>query len=228
MNAVATKLRQFKNPSHHSTVTATGGADNEMEIIANLLHAAAHKSSANDSVFSAINIKTPIGTMVAVSNETHLLLLTNIGSKHLKHDIENLYRKGSIVFDDKKCNAKPLLSIENELKQYFDGTLFEFHTPLYVDRNETEFQRSVWHHIHQIEFGQTSSYTRLAQAIGKPNSYRAVANACGRNPFSIVIPCHRVLKADQSLGGYSSGIERKVWLLDHEKNVMKILGASDV
>lgn len=221
MSLIAAKLKQFANPAQHSTVTPDAGTDKEMEIIENVQREVTRKFSAGDTVFDAKMIKTPLGTMLAVSNETHLLLLTNIGSKHLKHDIENLCRKGSIAFDRNECNAKPLLSIENELKQYFEGKIREFHTPLHIDPNETEFQRSVWHQIHQIEFGQVSSYTRLAQAIGKPNSYRAVANACGRNPFSIIIPCHRILKADQSLGGYSSGIERKVWLLEHEKNTMR-------
>lgn len=216
MSTIATQLKHFENPTQHSAVTIC--ADVEMEYLQNLMQttAADVNSSATD-VFSAKIIKTPIGSMVAVCNETHLLLLTYASSKHLKHDIVNLRRKGSIVFDE---NAKPLQSIDNELKHYFDAKLSEFQTPLYIDPNDTEFQRSVWHQIHRIEFGQTSSYTQLAQAIGKPNSYRAVANACGRNPFAIVIPCHRVLKADQSLGGYSSGIERKVWLLGHEKMAM--------
>lgn len=213
------KLKQFESPSQQSRGTAVG-ADSEMEFIETLLNVTATKSPGTDVVLGARIIKTPIGSMVAVSNETHLLLLTFVNGKHLKHDIENLMRKGSIEFGS-ECCAKPLQSIENELRQYFEGTIFEFQTPLYVDPNETEFHRSVWHQIHRIEFGRTSSYTQLAVAIGKPNSYRAVANACGRNPIAIVIPCHRVLKADQSIGGYSSGVERKVWLLNHEKNAMK-------
>lgn len=219
MSTFAEKLRQFESPSQHATATAIG-ANNEMVFIETLLKKAAAKPPQTDVVLSARMIETPIGSMVAVSNETHLLLLTFIGGKHLKHDIENLMRKGTIVFGS-ECDAKPLLSIENELRQYFDGTICEFQTPLFVDPNETEFHRSVWNQIHRIEFGRTSSYTELAVAIGKPNSSRAVANACGRNPISIVIPCHRVLKANQSLGGYSSGVERKLWLLNHEKNAMK-------
>lgn len=220
------KLKNFENPSQRVAVTAVDTMNNELEFIINLLHPSVNESLTTQTVYHAKIIKTPIGTMIAVANETHLLLLTYISSKHLNHDIENLRRKGSIALNSIDGVMKSLLSIENELKQYFDGTICEFHTPIFIDPNETEFHRSVWHQIHQIEFGKTSSYTKLAEAIGKPNSYRAVANACGRNPFAIVIPCHRVLKVDQSLGGYSSGIERKVWLLDHEKKLMKCTRSS--
>ena len=67
----------------------------------------------------------------------------------------------------------------------------------------TNFQRTVWKEISKIPFGETRTYKDLAIAIGKPNSSRAVANACGKNPYPVIIPCHRVIRSDGKLGGYS-------------------------
>jgi len=84
----------------------------------------------------------------------------------------------------------------------------------------TEFQIKVWKEIAKIPLGETRSYKEIATAIGSPNSSRAVANACGENPYPIKIPCHRVIKSDGSIGGYSGtgGIERKKELLAKENN----------
>ncbi len=84
----------------------------------------------------------------------------------------------------------------------------------------TEFQIKVWKEIAKIPLGETRSYKEIATAIGSPNSSRAVANACGKNPYPIKIPCHRVIKSDGSIGGYSGtgGIERKKELLAKENN----------
>ncbi len=84
----------------------------------------------------------------------------------------------------------------------------------------TQFQKSVWHAIATIPSGQTRSYRWLAEAIGRPRALRAVANACGQNPFPVLVPCHRVIASDGSLGGYSGagGIARKKQLLAMESN----------
>ena len=85
----------------------------------------------------------------------------------------------------------------------------------------TNFQRTVWKEISKIPFGETRTYKELAIAIGKPNSSRAVANACGKNPYPVIIPCHRVIRSDGKLGGYSGvgGVKKKKELLKLE-NVM--------
>tara|TARA_Y100000022_G_scaffold45049_1_gene37618 strand:- start:4333 stop:4608 length:276 start_codon:yes stop_codon:yes gene_type:complete len=82
----------------------------------------------------------------------------------------------------------------------------------------TNFQRTVWKEISKIPFGETRTYKDLAIAIGKPNSSRAVANACGKNPYPIIIPCHRVIRSDGKLGGYSGvgGVKKKKELLKLE------------
>ena len=85
----------------------------------------------------------------------------------------------------------------------------------------TNFQRTVWKEISKIPFGETRTYKDIAIAIGKPNSSRAVANACAKNPYPVIIPCHRVIRSDGKLGGYSGvgGVKKKKELLKLE-NVM--------
>ena len=87
----------------------------------------------------------------------------------------------------------------------------------------TGFQISVWKQIAEIPAGQTTTYSEIAYSIGKPKSFRAVANACGQNPFPIVIPCHRVVRSDGGLGGYSGkgGTATKFALLESEKLLRK-------
>ena len=84
----------------------------------------------------------------------------------------------------------------------------------------TEFQIRVWNELKKIPKGETRTYKEIAELIGKPTAARAVANACGKNPYPITIPCHRVIRSDGGLGGYSGegGIEKKRLLLENEKN----------
>ena len=87
----------------------------------------------------------------------------------------------------------------------------------------TSFQRLVWEEISKIPYGQTRSYKQIATKIGNPNSSRAVANACGNNPSPITIPCHRVIRSDGKIGGYSGpgGINKKIELLEKENIIFK-------
>lgn len=101
-----------------------------------------------------------------------------------------------------------------QLAAYFAGERQEF--DLRLAPAGTQFQRSVWQALLDIPYGQTQSYGDLAQRIGNPKASRAVGLANGRNPISIIVPCHRVIGANGSLTGYGGGIERKRWLLLHE------------
>jgi len=84
----------------------------------------------------------------------------------------------------------------------------------------TAFQRRVWQELQKIPFGSTRTYTQIARQMGKPKAVRAVARACATNPVSIVVPCHRVIRADGSLAGYRWGLERKQKLLAREKEAI--------
>jgi methylated-DNA-[protein]-cysteine S-methyltransferase len=104
-----------------------------------------------------------------------------------------------------------------QLDQYFAGELTEFELPLTLDG--TGFQRTVWNALRDIPYGKTISYGELARRIGQPSAFRAVGLANGRNPVSIVVPCHRVIGADGSLTGYGGGMDRKRFLLGLEERV---------
>ncbi len=112
------------------------------------------------------------------------------------------------------ANAGPLAEAVRQLGEYFAGNRREFDLPLRM--HGTEFQRCVWRALNEIPYGETWSYGELAKRIGNPNASRAVGLANGRNPISILVPCHRVIGADGSLTGYGGGLQRKQWLLAHE------------
>lgn len=101
------------------------------------------------------------------------------------------------------------------LRRYVDGDLAAL-DDVAVDTAGTPFQERVWAALRSIPVGSTWSYADLAAAVGSPGAVRAVGSANGANPVSIVVPCHRVVRSDGSLGGYGGGLDRKSWLLEHE------------
>jgi methylated-DNA-[protein]-cysteine S-methyltransferase len=107
-----------------------------------------------------------------------------------------------------------------QLDQYFNGELSQFNIPL--DPKGTDFQKSVWQCLAKIPFGKTVSYLDIAKMVNKPKGSQAVGGANGRNPISIIVPCHRVVGSNGSLTGYAGGIERKLWLLNHEGIEIKL------
>lgn len=115
-----------------------------------------------------------------------------------------------------KCDPEQpiLLETERQLKEYFAGTRNEFNLPL--EPVGTEFQKKVWRALQKIPFGQTRSYLDLAKSIGSAKAVRAVGAANGKNPLSIVVPCHRVIGANGTLTGFAGGLEVKAKLLAHE------------
>ncbi len=108
-----------------------------------------------------------------------------------------------------------LAGVSGQLRQYFAGRRRSFDLPLAPAG--TAFQQRVWMALREIPLGTTTTYGHIASMVGRPAAARAVGAANGRNPISIVVPCHRVVGADGSLTGYASGVARKRWLLDHEQ-----------
>ncbi len=104
-----------------------------------------------------------------------------------------------------------------QLGEYFAGTRSEFDLPL--DPQGTPFQQEVWQVLRGIPFGTTISYGQQAAALGDPNKARAVGAANGRNPISIIVPCHRVVATSGALTGFAGGLSTKAWLLEHERRV---------
>lgn len=117
------------------------------------------------------------------------------------------------VEDRKKC-----AHVVAQLEQYFAGERTEF--DLEVAASGTEFQQKAWRALRRIPYGRTRSYQEQAVKVGNPKAMRAVGAANGRNPVPIVVPCHRVLGKDGSLTGFSSGTDKKQWLLEHEQRVL--------
>ena len=105
------------------------------------------------------------------------------------------------------------LSVLNQLSAYFDGSLRRFSLDLDLKRQGTPFQQKVWEELQKIPYGQTISYGELAGRIGNPNAFRAVGMANGKNPISIIVPCHRVIGKDGSLTGFGGGVDVKKQLL---------------
>lgn len=101
-----------------------------------------------------------------------------------------------------------------QLTEYFSGQRQVFTVPL--DPQGTQFQQLVWNCLTEIPFGAVKSYGDIAKMLNKPKSAQAVGGANGRNPITLIVPCHRVIGGDGSLTGYAGGIERKLWLLKHE------------
>lgn len=155
--------------------------------------------------------ETPLGSMMGIASNSALRLLEFTDRRGLERALERL--RSVIVPGDNEI----LQSIEHELKQYFDGTNFEFTTP--VLQSGSPFQQSVWRALQNIAAGQVRSYSQQAKAIGNAAAVRAVARANGANHLAIIVPCHRVIGANGDLTGYGGGLHRKQWLIDHERQV---------
>jgi len=125
-----------------------------------------------------------------------------------------------IIFTDQKLKFKsqnhPILKkTKQQLDEYFDGKRSAFTVPI-APSVGTGFERSVWSQIRRIPFGRVKSYRQIASNCRKPKAARACGSATGKNPVSILVPCHRVTRQSGDLGGYAWGRKRKAWLLAHE------------
>lgn len=174
---------------------------------------AAPTSLGHKDVLNVSCLDTCLGQMIAIADQKALYLLQFVDRRGLEREIEQLGQKTKSVIIPGRTAIIDL--IENELSAYFNGMLQQFKTP--ITFIGTEFQILVWKELQKIPYGQTYSYAHLAQKIGKPSAFRAVAQANGANQLSIIIPCHRVINANGKLGGYAGGLHRKTWLIKHEK-----------
>lgn len=209
----------------------------------------------------ATQLKTPLGIMLSIADEDHLLFLDfvnremitrwnqkmigsghNLGRWEVEEDRWDRESPASALRDEPFSFSKferklkkilrnhsfknvlkiepgsntPLRSIEQELERYFSKRLDFFKTPYRL--LGSTFQEASWKKLLEIPYGTTISYAEEAASLGKASAVRAVANANGANLLALVIPCHRVIATGGKLGGYGSGLRRKSWLLDHEKN----------
>ena len=169
----------------------------------------------HDKVLKYSQIDTVIGTMVAISDERGLYFLKFADEPNIEHKIKQIEikTKSSII----QGHNKVIDSIRCELERYFKKSITEFNTPFHF--LGTPFQKSVWQKLLDVPYGETRSYGYQARAMDRHKAYRAVANANGANQICIVIPCHRIINSNGDIGGYSSGVKRKKWLIRHENMV---------
>jgi methylated-DNA-[protein]-cysteine S-methyltransferase len=172
------------------------------------------KSALTEQIFTLERIDTPTGTMLVVS-DTKLRLRALDWEDHEGRMLKLLQRYSGPVGVRLENAARPT-EFTHALEMYFEGDIAAL-TDLPIATGGTEFQRVVWDALRSIPAGKTLSYGALAAKIGRPSATRAVGLANGANPIAIVVPCHRVIGADSSLTGYGGGIERKRWLLHHER-----------
>jgi AraC family transcriptional regulator of adaptative response/methylated-DNA-[protein]-cysteine methyltransferase len=166
----------------------------------------------------AERIETPLGTMLAVADDKGLRLLEFADRRALEAELAALRQrlKTNVVPGEHKY----LDAIRIQLSRYFSGENLEFDIPLAPIGSD--FQMRTWELLRKIPTAETRSYSWMAERLGIPKARRAVGRANGTNMMSIIIPCHRVIRADGSLCGYGGGLWRKKWLLDHERKFQKV------
>lgn len=152
---------------------------------------------------------SPLGTLLLAATEHGLCGLYFDRHRHFK-GARNWLRNDRHHY---------LLQAARELDEYFAGERRAFDLPL--DLSGTPFQHAVWRALQALAFGSTTSYRSIAQHAGNPDAIRAAGTAIGRNPVSIIVPCHRVLGAAGALCGYAGGLERKRYLLALEKEASR-------
>ncbi len=158
-------------------------------------------------------IDSPYGALTLVVTDGALSGLYMTDQRH---------RPADGAFGDRRAaDEAPFSGVSDQLTAYFAGDLKEFDIPLAL--HGTAFQQRVWQQLQRIPYGETRSYGELAGALGSPQASRAVGLANGRNPVSIIVPCHRVIGANGNLTGYGGGLDRKQRLLDFERGVPGVL-----
>jgi methylated-DNA-[protein]-cysteine S-methyltransferase len=164
----------------------------------------------SETLYRAI-VDSPVGPLT--------LLASDAGLRAVLWDVDDEARVRVSARIVDRPDHEVLAAAARQLDEYFAGDRRQFDLPL--DPVGTTFQRQAWAVLCAIPFGERISYGEQARRLGDPRKARAAGAANGRNPISIVVPCHRVVGADGSLTGFAAGTDRKAWLLDHEAEVCR-------
>jgi methylated-DNA-[protein]-cysteine S-methyltransferase len=167
------------------------------------------KTSAVAGSREHVVVDSPVGPLTLVAAGGVLMGLYMTEQRHLP--------AGEAFGEPADPDEVPFAGAARQLREYFTGARTAFDLELALDG--TAFQRRVWTALQDIPYGRTVSYGQLADRLGQPTASRAVGLANGKNPISIIVPCHRVVGADGGLTGYGGGIERKRFLLAHEQRI---------
>lgn len=156
-------------------------------------------------------------------SSTYTFIASPVGDLLVRGDGESViglylpdHKRGLTPESSWRRDDNAFAPVREQLAEYFAGSRQQFDLPLRLEG--TEFQKLVWEQLQQIPFGETITYAELARRVGEPMASRAVGSANGRNPVSIIVPCHRVIGADGKLTGYAGGVEKKRWLLEWERD----------
>ncbi len=170
-------------------------------------------------------VKTPLGNMLAIANDSALCLLEFLTRPDLQKQIAITTKNFNTAEISKDQNHHHILKqVQAEINAYFKGTLTHHRFQIPLDLRGTPYQLAAWQELQQIPFGQTITYSQLSNKINdrrappsQSTSARAAGNANAANRIAIIVPCHRVVRSDHQLAGYAGGITRKRALLDHEE-----------
>ncbi|WP_438423871.1 bifunctional transcriptional activator/DNA repair enzyme AdaA [Aquimarina macrocephali] len=159
-------------------------------------------------------LTTPLGPMFICATDKGICLLEFVDRRMLETEFKDLQRllDANIIIGENQH----IKQAKKEIKEYFDGKRKVFDVKL--ETPGTDFQNEVWKCLQKIDYGKTTTYQSQAEKINNPKAIRAVASANGFNRISIIVPCHRVIGKDGKMTGYGGGIERKKWLIEHERN----------
>jgi len=163
---------------------------------------------------------TPIGILTLLGDGEHVLRIDYGSIKDLEEKWQKWTKRyfGDVIFVH---NPTVFIEPKNEISAYFSGDkkTFTFSYKLYG----TDFQQQVWRAlVDRIPFGEMKTYKDIAEIIGNPKAVRAVGGAVNKNPFSIIVPCHRVIGANGKMVGYNGGLDKKEYLLSFESNNLKL------
>jgi methylated-DNA-[protein]-cysteine S-methyltransferase len=165
-----------------------------------------------DTPIVQTTFQSPLGTMIIAATAKGLAGLWFEGQRHLPPELAGPHQSAPQKADPEHPVLK---NVSQQLTEYFAGQRSRFEVPLDLTSG-TAFQQSVWQALQAIPYGRTASYGDVSRRVGKPTAVRAVGAAVGRNPVSIIVPCHRVMGANGSLTGYAGGLDRKTALLKLE------------
>lgn len=164
-------------------------------------------------MLASTRVDSPVGPLTLIASDA--------GLRAVLWDNDTPARVHLYTIPPRRDTHPVLMTTSRQLAEYFAGDRREFTVAL--DVVGTEFQIGVWRALTSIPYGDTLTYGELATNLGNPEASRAVGAANGRNPTSIVVPCHRVVGANGALTGFAGGVEKKAWLLGHEQGVRTLL-----
>jgi methylated-DNA-[protein]-cysteine S-methyltransferase len=167
-------------------------------------------------ILTRARVSTPLGDMLALASGEGLCALEFVGPERRLTRLDARLRRWFPPHDIVDGSTPAIACARRWLESYFDGVAADAHD-VALDTRGAPFERRVWTALRTIAPGAVTSYGAIARAVGSPGASRAVGAANGANPIALIVPCHRVIGSSGALTGYGGGLDRKTWLLNHER-----------